>query len=406
MSLRCAAGSCCRYSPRALSIPPRLRLHPIPLLACLDFFSSHLHRRANLFHSPSRTMSSSSSTPVKLSSRAPSFVPILEPSTSLKSYRPPHPPSASDSSPSFPAPLARPVALRLYEPRLDRADPRGTHSHRGDDSGIGGNSQLPRPRRHLRSRSYGDEVRAPKPPAEGPVTLAPEALRGIPSRSFSPSLSTASFGSAVTPDGIPGSSSVSSDNWSEVDEASARAHILSTVASATGTEISSPSPSDLSDHLDRRRPVGKGWARAPPRVLSSVNATAVVSAGSQSQSSSALAIGGSSGKQQLHQQLQQSQLQHTAQNPNQWLSHPNLTRARCTCNMNNSNNLRPGSNWKSVQQRDRGWSGGSTPCRSCSRSDNGLRKGHFDASNTGGLAQSDKKILRYLKKRLTWTRRK
>lgn len=343
---------------------------------------------------------------MKPAARAPSFVPILEPSQSLKTFRPPHPGNGIENSLSFPAPLARPVALRVYEPRLDRADPRGTHSHRGDDTGIGGNSQLPRPRRNLRSRSYGDEVRTPKPTVEGPVTLAPEALRSIPSRSFSPALSSASFGSAVTPDGIAAPSSVSSDNWSEADEASARAHILSTVASATGTEISSPSPSDLSDSIDRRRPVGKGWARAPPRVLSSVAAAAVVSAGAQSQSSSALAYGGSS-LQQSPQQTQQTQLQHTVQNPNQWLSHPNLARTRCTCNVNGvskSAGLRAGSNWKSVQPRDRGWTGGPTPCRSCSRSDNGLRKGAFESASNG--APPDKKILRYLKKRLTWTRRK
>lgn len=181
-------------------------------------------------------------------------------------------------------PLARPVAVRAERQR-DRVDPRSTHTRAGK---LLDELALPRPRRHMRSLSYGDaQLRvAPAPsPLEGPVTLAPECLRSTPSptpypplrqpiavrplavaggggaatatatasagagvrtsadkRSFSPALSAASFGSAVTP---------SSEE-------------------ATTTASASPLPSDLSDLAEqqRRRLVGGGWARSPPRALS------------------------------------------------------------------------------------------------------------------------------------------
>lgn len=132
--------------------------------------------------------------------------------------------------------LQHPVALRCAPERADRADPRGTHCL---DDAPNSARTLPRPRAHLRSRSYGDSdlPRAARRP-DGPVSLQSEPFRRAQNpRSFSPA-STGSVGSSVT-DSSPGSA-----DWPN-EAASARRLLEAAVASATGRELA-PTLSDLS----------------------------------------------------------------------------------------------------------------------------------------------------------------
>lgn len=248
--------------------------------------------------------------------------------------------------------LVRPVALRC-DTRVDRDDPRGAHC-------VGGlhcvDEPLPRkvarPRRHLRSRSYGDaDLRFGRPQysEDGPRSCAPEVLRPA-----SPGSRT-SFGSAVTGEGER-QVSASSTEWSDLDEAGARAVHYSAVIAATGGSWS-PAASDLSD-CGRRR----AWVKRGGRTLS-------------------LSLQPAS----------------DGMSPSQCFSHPNLQQiSRCRCGYYGyaSDSAR----WR---REARSLPRSCTCNKECaSHSASGVPKGVHAFSKR---QSPDKRLFRFLKRRLSWS---
>lgn len=243
------------------------------------------------------------------------FVPIERANSSVSSTSTPH--------------LARPLAIRYEAPRLDRADPRGTHQR--DE----------RPRRNLRSRSHSHCEFVDSRPLFDTSPILLKTTTHVVQRPQSPALSSASFGSAVTPEaGEPRSS-----DWSDPDVTAA-----------------SPIASDLSD----RAAAARSW-RYAPRTLSCTLTPAEGTMLSQNSESDLAPIA-----------------------PALWLSQPDLRYARCMC-MDN----RPAH--RSLPR--------SCNCRHYT-APTPSRTPTADVIPPGVKSSPDKRLLRFLKKRLSWKMRK